>query len=58
MLDLLLWNISVQPKIFTRVLFYSFLQRLHLQKAASHDFIKLIKERRLGVDFTWAGRLF
>ena len=46
--------------VFTRVfiLFYSFLHRVHLQEIPSQDFIKRLKERRLGADFTWAGRLF
>ena len=34
------------------ILFCSFLLRLHLQETASQDFIKCLKERRLGADFT------
>ena len=46
--------------VFTKVfiLFYSFLHRAHFQEIPSQDFIKRLKERRLGAVFTWVGRLF
>ena len=47
---------SVSTRVF--ISFYSFLHRVHLQEMASEDFIKRLKERRLGADFTRTGRLF
>ena len=35
-----------------------FLKRFHLQETPSQYFIECLKERRLGADFIWAGRLF
>ena len=51
---------SLQLRVFTRIfiLFYSFLYKLHLQEMPSQDFIKRLKDRRLGSVLMWAGRFF
>ena len=38
--------------------FHGSLRWLHLQETPSQNFIKRLKQRRLGADFAWTGRVF